>query len=111
MIRKGRAGSERQIVMYQCAIFYSKKAADELGVKKRGTIKELGESRFTYPYYSDAIFYSDKDALRYIPTFVKDLITRGFMSEDVLVGDKLDQSKAEAAIVPLHPSTLEDFAG
>lgn len=111
MIRKGRAGSERQITMYQCVIFYSKKASEELGVTKKGIKKELGEARFTYPYYSNAIFYSDKDALRYIPTFVKDLIERGFMSPDVLIDNKLDQNVAEAAIVPLQPSTLEDFAG
>lgn len=109
MIRRGR--TEKFPEMYQCVVFYSKAASEELEITNKKLLKVIGDSRFTYPYYSKEIFYSDKDALRYIPTFVKDLISKGLMGEDVLIDNKLDQSKAEAAIVPLQPSTLEDFAG
>lgn len=111
MIRRGRPGSDKKVTLYQCVIFYGKKASEELGITNKKFLKELGDARFTYPYYSKEIFYSDKDALRFIPMFVKQLIEKGLLDKSVIVNDKLDLSVAEAAIVPLQPSTLEDFDG
>ena len=119
MIRKGRF-SENKRSMYQCAVFYGKNLLEDLGISDDKRKKKIAkifkddtiiDKKYVYPYYSTEIFYSEADALRFLPTFVRNLIEKGLIDSDVLKDNKLDQSRAEAAIVPLQPSMLDDFAG
>lgn len=98
----------------QCVVFYGTPIADELdnwdngkGVPKK-LKDELSKQKFVFPYYSSQIFMNPKDAEKFIPSFIRQLINEGKLPDDVLKKDDLvDETKIKAGLVHLDVSVIE----
>ena len=102
---------------FQCAIFYGTPIAHELDcydtIKPRRIPKELREElenqKFVFPFYSNEIFPTQKQAEAYLPGFIQDLIKRDFLPPTVLDENKrLRDDICKAAIVPLKFSVIDN---
>lgn len=98
----------------QCVVFYGAPIADELdnwdngkGVPKK-LRDELQKQKFVFPYYSSQIFMNPKDAEKFLPGFIRQLIEEKKLPEDVLKKDGLvDDTKVKAGLVHLDVSAIE----
>lgn len=97
----------------QCVVFYGTPIADELEnyVPKKVPAKlrdELSKQKFVFPYYSQQIFTSPKDAELFLPNFIRMLIKDGKLPEDVVDSKGLvDDSRVKVAVAHLDVAYLE----
>lgn len=105
---------------FQCAIFYGTPIAHELdcydGIKPRRIPKELREElenqKFVFPFYSQEIFPSQKQAEAFFPEFINQLIAKEFLPPEVVdVNKMLRDDICKAAVVPLKFSVIEEKQG
>ena len=107
--------------LFQVAVFYSRPVYEEVKLntdklswlQKRAYkkiaphLKDMMENQFfVFPFYSENIFMSPKEAENSIPEFIKSLIADGRIPKEAIENGKLSQA-IEAAIVPLNFATLE----
>jgi hypothetical protein len=82
---------------YQCVIFYTE------------TYGRLWyKHAYTFPFYSSEIFMDPESASAFMPYFVRTLIEKGHLPNEVVQEDKsLDPAIAKAAVAPLVLTQLE----
>lgn len=102
---------------FQCAIFYGAPIAHELDcyetIRPRRIPKalrdELENQKFVFPFYSQEIFSSQKQAEAFFPEFINQLISKGFLPDSVVDMNKmLRDDLCKAAVVPLKFSVIEE---
>jgi len=72
--------------------------------------KLLNNKRFVFPFYSEDIFMSPKEAEDYIPRFIKKLIGQNKLPANVIKDHTIDYDMVETGIVPLNLATLEKIS-
>lgn len=97
----------------QCVVFYGTPIANELTSYEPKKVPsklrdELEKQKFVFPYYSQQIFTSQKDAELFLPNFIRMLINDGKLPEDV-VNEKglVDESRVKVGVVHLDVAYLE----
>lgn len=107
----------QQTEFCQCAIFYGVPIAGELdnytNPKKvpKALREELENQKFVFPFYSQEIFPDRRSAELFLPGFVRDLISKGFLPKEVLDENNiLNENMCKAATVPLKLSFIENAA-
>jgi hypothetical protein len=128
-------GSKVPTELYQIAIFFSRPVIEELdylseekqkellkqeSILTRGKLKsflnafpnlcdlEFANQRFIFPFYSQEIFATQTDAVKYIPFFIKKLIEDKKLPSEVIKEDRLvDEDLIKPAVVPLQVVFLE----
>ena len=109
----------KQDGFYQCAIFYGTPIANELEfyndgkkVRSKDLKHELETQKFVFPFYSNEIFPTEKQAQAFFPEFINQLISKKFIPADVVDENKmLRDDICKAAIVPLKFSVIEEKQG
>lgn len=99
----------------QCVVFYGAPIANELddydngkGIPKK-LKNELEKQKFVFPYYSSQIFMNPKDAEKFLPSFVRQLIDEGKLPESILNKDNsIDENSIKLGLVHLDVSVIEE---
>jgi hypothetical protein len=104
-----RESSARATSLYQTVVFYTENVEFAIDVKRLFRTEHRTDIKsFTYPFYSEEVFLSAGDAERFIPIFVKRLITRGLVPETVVGPNQiLDDNVIKSAVASLTLTTLE----
>lgn len=115
--------------LFQLVAFYAKPAFEELNFEKKETLKfkvlhkkyvqknfenwikeTLENQNFVFPYYSENVFMSPKEAENYAPSFIKELIDKNKLPKEVIKENKLDDNLVQVCTVPLNLATLENIS-
>lgn len=134
---KRHSGEQERTVpkdLFQVAVFYFRPASEEIDVEKeevankllnnssffeKGKVKYalrhlkdfntalLEGQAFSFPFYSEDVFMSPKEAENYIPVFVKKLIKEKKIPEDSIKEHRINYEVLETGIVPLNLASLE----
>ena len=60
-----------------------------------------------YPFYSPNVYLDPDSAVKYMPTFIKELISEGTIPEDVIKDGQIDYTKIETTVAPCILSAIE----
>ena len=103
--------------LHQCVVFFSSPVLNELPVLGElnaiqnaisGIHKKLENSRFVFPYYSQEIFLSHEEAVRYLPTFISKLMVENKLPANAINPDRsTNDDVIQCAVIPLAPTYLE----
>lgn len=115
--------------LFQLVVFYAKPAFEELNFEKKTELKlnilhkkyvqenletwvgqTLQNQNFVFPYYSENVFMSPKEAENYAPSFIKELIGKEKLPKEVIKEGKLDENVVQVCTVPLNLATLENIS-
>ena len=121
--------------MFQVCIFYSRPVVEELQLENEEIAQEiikgarifnrnkvkfalqnitelnsiiLDKQRFVFPLYSREVFMSRQEAENFVPLFIKSLIEKETIPQDVILENgQIDDNKIQATLVPLTITFLE----
>ena len=65
------------------------------------------KERMGYTFYSPNVFLDPDSAVKYMPTFIKELISEGTIPEDVIKDGQIDYTKVETTVAPCILSAIE----
>lgn len=65
------------------------------------------KERMGYTFYSPNVFLDPDSAVKYMPTFIKELISEGTIPEDVIKDGQIDYTKIETTVAPCILSAIE----
>ena len=63
--------------------------------------------RMGYTFYSPNVFLDPDSAVKYMPTFIKELISEGTLPQEVIKDGQIDNSKIETTLAPCILSAIE----
>ena len=65
------------------------------------------KERMGYTFYSPNVFLDPDSAVKYMPTFIKELISEGTLPQEVIKDGQIDYSKIETTVAPCILSVIE----
>jgi hypothetical protein len=120
--------------LFQVAVFFFRPVVEELNFEKEEEAKKilkksfflnkgktkfalqnitefssklLENQKFVFPFYSEDVFMSPKEAENYIPRFIKKLIGEQKLPVEVILNNSINYDIVQTGIVPLSLVTLE----
>jgi hypothetical protein len=97
--------------LFQIAVFYGVPVIEELDLRKIDCLswwKKATSSRFVFPFYSQEVFMTQTDAVKFIPHFIRKLITDKKLPTEVINEDtSVNENMIQTAVVPLNVVFLE----